>query len=184
MTHAAQHVQDRGINYIPCCPFLSELARVIADVGVSGRRACRLMGSDQFWPYSDALVMFTKRTDGEVERLIEIEKPAHEHLRRPLRDRVTVDTGHPAFGMENPVHLITYPGKCLRLWRAGRGRTVAQPEDVPVVAVGTVGSLIEGDVSEESCLVRECTELALKGDVPVGVVFDDQGCAVAFFDNP
>ena len=184
MTHAPQHVQNRGIHYIPCCPFLPELARVISDVGISGRRARRLVGSDQFWPYSDALVMSTKRTKGEVERLIEIEKPAHKHLRRLLRDCITVGTGNPAFGTENPVYLITDSGKCLRLWRVGRGGTAAQPEDVPIVAVGTVGSLIEGDVSEEPYLVRECTELALKGDVPVGVVFDDQGCAITFFDNP
>lgn len=59
----------------------------------------------------------------------------------------------------------------------------AEPEDVPVVAVGGVGACGGGGVEEVAGAFGEVEELGFDADIPVGVVFEDEGGGVAFFDD-
>jgi len=59
----------------------------------------------------------------------------------------------------------------------------AEPKDVPVVAVGGVGACGGGGVEEAAGAFGEVEELGFDADIPVGVVFEDEGGGVAFFDD-
>ena len=51
----------------------------------------------------------------------------------------------------------------------------AEPEDVPVIAVGRVGARGGREIQQVAGAFGEVEELRLDADVPVGVVFEDEG---------
>ena len=64
------------------------------------------------------------------------------------------------------------------------GAAVAQPEEVPVVAVGRPWLPIFGPGAQYIlCSLREERKLALEGGIPVCVVFHDQGSGEAAIDH-
>ncbi len=128
--------------------------------------------------------MFAKITDCQVRGQVEIQKPTYKHPGSRLRDRITVDASHSTMGAEDPVQVTIDRRKCLRIRRNGRGVTVAQPEQIPFIAIRTASPLIQGNVTKNTRLLGNCVQLAFQGDVPVDVVFHNQGCTIAIVDNP
>ena len=68
--------------------------------------------------------------------------------------------------------------------RVGGDAAVAQPEEIPVVAVGRMWgvAVVFAVVEDELAALGELLELGLEGDVPVRVVFEDDGGGDAFAD--
>jgi len=57
------------------------------------------------------------------------------------------------------------------------------PEDVPVITVGGMGARGDGGIQQVAGAFGEVEELRLDADVPVGVVFEDEGGGIALFDD-
>lgn len=60
---------------------------------------------------------------------------------------------------------------------------VPEPEDVPVVAVGCA-LLCDGGWEDVACAGGGLEELVFDADVPIHVVFHDEGGGPAVFDDP
>lgn len=81
-------------------------------------------------------------------------------------------------------------GRSVARFFGGRGfgnGAVAEPEEVPVVAVRGLGGLrivwLGRIGGEEAAAPSEVDELVFEPDVPVGIVFDDEGRGEAIFDD-
>lgn len=68
---------------------------------------------------------------------------------------------------------IVFEQDAARVGLDGREGAVTEPEEVPVVAVRRVWGHARGGVEEPLGAGGEVEELRAKGDIPIGVVFED-----------
>lgn len=89
---------------------------------------------------------------------------------RHIRDFAQVEAMDPRGGGG-----VVFEDDAARVRFDGGEGAVAEPEEVPVVAVGGVWDVVGRGVEEPLGAGGEVEELGPEGDVPVGVVFEDEG---------
>lgn len=131
-------------------------------------------------------------------------QPKQDFLRAPEAHRVAEGANRPADHMHHScvVRVVEHEFRIVHVEMVGAGNgdvvldevgprvalrevVVAEthPEEVPVITVGGVGARRDGSVQQVAGAFGEVKKLGLDADVPVGVVFKDEGGGIALLDD-